>query len=62
LPVYSGAQGGNGKLIIGSDIVDRVEMPAVLKDVQGAYGLMIDGELDGARPSGRAIWPGCIRT
>lgn len=44
LEVYSGAQGGNGKLIIGSDIIDRVEMPAVLKDVQGAYGILIDGE------------------
>lgn len=44
LPVFSGAQGGKGKLIIGTDIVDRVEMPPILRDVQGAYGLMIDGE------------------
>ncbi|MBN9364507.1 MULTISPECIES: S24 family peptidase [unclassified Devosia] len=44
LNVYSGAQGGGGRLIIGSDIVDRVEMPTRLRDVQGAYGLMIDGE------------------
>ncbi|MGN6118035.1 MAG: XRE family transcriptional regulator [Nitrobacter sp.] len=55
LPVYSGAQGGKGKLIIGSDIVDRVEMPAVLKDVQGAYGLMIDGE--SMTPE---FWPGDV--
>lgn len=44
LPVYSGAQGGNGKLIVSADIVDRVEMPATLKDVKGAYGIMVDGE------------------
>lgn len=44
LNVYSGAQGGNGKLIISTDIVDRVEMPAKLRDVTGAYGILIDGE------------------
>jgi phage repressor protein C with HTH and peptisase S24 domain len=55
LEVYVGAQGGNGKMIIGSDIVDRVEMPAVLKDVQGAYGILIDGE--SMQPE---YWPGDI--
>jgi phage repressor protein C with HTH and peptisase S24 domain len=44
LPVYSGAQGGSGKLIIGNEVVDRVAMPAALSDVKGAYGLMVDGE------------------
>lgn len=44
LNVYAGAQGGNGRLIIGTDIVDRVEMPAALRDVHGAYAIMIDGE------------------
>lgn len=44
LPVYSGAAGGLGKIIISPDIVDRVEMPATLKDVKGAYGIMVDGE------------------
>lgn len=43
LPVYSGAQGGNGKLIVSSDFVDHVAMPAALAGVQGAYGLMVDG-------------------
>jgi len=44
LPVYSGAQGGHGRLIIGSDVVDQVEMPHMLRNVRGAYGILIDGE------------------
>jgi phage repressor protein C with HTH and peptisase S24 domain len=55
LSVYSGAQGGSGRLIIGTDIVDKVEMPAVLKDVQGAYGILIDGS--SMEPE---YWPGDI--
>jgi transcriptional regulator with XRE-family HTH domain len=43
LPVYAGAAGGDGKLIIGSEIVDAVEMPADLRTVKGAYGIMVDG-------------------
>jgi transcriptional regulator with XRE-family HTH domain len=43
LPVYSGAMGGNGKLVISSDFVDHVEMPAALAGVKGAYGLIVDG-------------------
>lgn len=55
LPVYSGAAGGSGKLIIGTDVVDRVQMPAVLKDVKGAYGLMVDGS--SMEPE---YWPGDV--
>jgi phage repressor protein C with HTH and peptisase S24 domain len=44
LPVYAGAAGGSGKIIVSPDIVDRVDMPAALADVKGAYGVMIDGE------------------
>lgn len=55
LPVYSGAQGGGGKLIVSPDIVDRVEMPAALKDVMGAYGIMIDG--NSMEPE---YWPGDV--
>jgi phage repressor protein C with HTH and peptisase S24 domain len=44
LPVYSGAAAGSGKIIIGPDIVDRVAMPAALKDVKDAYGILVDGE------------------
>lgn len=55
LSVYSGAQGGSGRLIISSEIVDRVEMPTKLRDVQGAYGLMIDGE--SMQPE---YWPGDV--
>jgi phage repressor protein C with HTH and peptisase S24 domain len=43
MPVYSGAQGGSGKLIISYDIVDRVKMPVFLENVSGAYGLLVDG-------------------
>jgi phage repressor protein C with HTH and peptisase S24 domain len=44
LPVYSGAAAGLGKIIVSPDIVDRVAMPAALKDVKNAYGIMVDGE------------------
>lgn len=43
MEVYAGAQGGNGKLIITFDAVDRVKLPAFLEHVPGAYGLLIDG-------------------
>lgn len=55
LPIYSGAQGGSGKLIVSPDVVDRIEMPTDLKDVRGAYGIMIDGE--SMIPE---FWPGDI--
>jgi transcriptional regulator with XRE-family HTH domain len=55
LPIYSGAEGGLGKLIIGSDVVDRIEMPAYLRDVRGAYGIMCDGS--SMQPE---FWPGDI--
>lgn len=42
--VYSGAQGGNGKLIVSSEPIDRVKLPAFLENVVGAYGMLIDGE------------------
>jgi phage repressor protein C with HTH and peptisase S24 domain len=43
MPVYSGAQGGTGKLIISYEAIDHVKMPAFLENVSGAYGLLIDG-------------------
>lgn len=55
LNVYASAQGGDGKIIIGTDIIDRVPMPAVLRDVPNAYGLLIDGE--SMQPE---YWPGDI--
>ena len=55
LPVYAGAAGGSGKLIVSPDIVDRVEMPAALADVKGAYGVMIDGS--SMEPE---YWPGDV--
>lgn len=55
LPVYAGAAGGSGKLIVSPDVVDRVEMPAALADVRGAYGVMIDGS--SMEPE---YWPGDI--
>lgn len=44
MPVFSGAQGGNGKLIISLEPVEHVKLPAFLENVVGAYGLLIDGE------------------
>jgi hypothetical protein len=53
LDIFSGAAGGGGKLIVGSDVVDRVEMPAELENVTGAYGIMVDGS--SMEPE---FWPG----
>jgi transcriptional regulator with XRE-family HTH domain len=55
LPVYSGAEGGPGKLIVSADVVDRIEMPAYLREVRGAYGILCHGS--SMEPE---FWPGDI--
>lgn len=44
LPIYAGAKGGDGHIIITFDEIERVKMPSVLQGVKGGYGLLIDGE------------------
>lgn len=44
LPIYSGAKGGDGHIIITFDEIERVKMPSVLQGVKGGYGLLVDGD------------------
>lgn len=44
LPIYAGAKGGEGHIIVTFDEIERVKMPSVLQGVKGGYGLLIDGD------------------
>jgi transcriptional regulator with XRE-family HTH domain len=44
LPIFAGAKGGDGHIMVSFDEVERVKMPSVLQGVKGGYGLLIDGE------------------
>lgn len=43
LPVYASAEGGEGQIIISTDIVDRVRRPTPLLHVREGYGVIITG-------------------
>lgn len=53
MPLYAGAMGGDGHVIITFDAIDYVKRPAELENVKGGYGLLIVGE--SMIP---AFWPG----
>ncbi|CDZ43070.1 Phage-related repressor protein C [Neorhizobium galegae bv. officinalis] len=53
MPLYTGAMGGDGHVIISFDAIDYVKRPAELENVKGGYGLLIVG--DSMVP---AFWPG----
>ena len=53
MPLYTGAMGGDGHVIITFDAIDYVKRPAELENVKGGYGLLIVGE--SMIP---AFWPG----
>ncbi|WP_323015506.1 S24 family peptidase [Devosia sp.] len=44
LPIYAGAKGGDGFIIVTFDEIERVKMPSILQGVKGGYGLLIDGD------------------
>lgn len=43
LPVFAGAQGGDGHMIISFEAVDWVKRPHVLQNVRGGYGILVKG-------------------
>lgn len=53
MPLYTGAMGGDGHVIVTFDAIDYIKRPAELEDVKGGYGLLIVGE--SMIP---AFWPG----
>jgi transcriptional regulator with XRE-family HTH domain len=53
MPLYAGAMGGDGHVIVTFDAIDYVKRPAELENVKGGYGLLIVGE--SMIP---AFWPG----
>lgn len=53
MPLYAGAMGGDGHVIITFDAIDYVKRPAELENVRGGYGLLVVGE--SMIP---AFWPG----
>lgn len=53
MPLYTGAMGGDGHVIVTFDAIDYVKRPAELENVKGGYGLLIVGE--SMIP---AFWPG----
>lgn len=53
MPLYTGAMGGDGHVIVTFDAIDYVKRPAELENVRGGYGLLIVG--DSMVP---AFWPG----
>ncbi|NGX99834.1 MAG: helix-turn-helix transcriptional regulator [Candidatus Afipia apatlaquensis] len=42
-PIYAAAQGGNGHLIVHSDVMEYVKRPVVLEGVPDAYGILVTG-------------------
>lgn len=57
LPIYAATAGGDGHMIVTTDIIERVRRPAVLEGVSGAYGILIvGGSLEKAyRPGDMAL-------
>lgn len=44
LPVFASAEGGEGQIIVSTDVVDRVRRPSPLLHVREGYGVIITGE------------------
>lgn len=56
-PIYAGSEGGDGHLIIHTDVMEYVKRPSVLYGVPQAYGVLIVGEsmLPAYRPGDMAL-------
>ncbi|MGM5033505.1 XRE family transcriptional regulator [Tardiphaga sp. 803_E3_N1_3] len=44
LPIYAAASGGDGHMIVTTDVIERVKRPAMLEGVLGAYGILVVGD------------------
>jgi phage repressor protein C with HTH and peptisase S24 domain len=42
-PIYAATAGGDGHMIVTTDVIERVRRPANLEGVTGAYGILITG-------------------
>ena len=56
-PIYAAAQGGNGHLIVHSDVMEYVKRPVVLEGVPDAYGILVTGTsmIPAYRPNDMAL-------
>jgi phage repressor protein C with HTH and peptisase S24 domain len=43
-PIYAAAQGGNGHMIVHTDVMEYVKRPVILEGVPNAYGILIVGD------------------
>lgn len=43
-PIYAAAQGGNGHMIVHTDVMEYVKRPVILEGVPDAYGILIVGD------------------
>jgi transcriptional regulator with XRE-family HTH domain len=44
LPIYAATAGGDGHMIVTTDVIERVRRPANLEGVVGAYGILVVGD------------------
>lgn len=42
-PIYAAAQGGNGHMIVHTDVMEYVKRPVILEGVPDAYGILVTG-------------------
>lgn len=56
-PIYAATQGGEGVMIVTTDVVEYVKRPVILEGVPDAYGILIQGEsmLPAYRPNDMAL-------
>ena len=43
-PIYAAAQGGNGHMIVHTDVMEYVKRPVILEGVPDSYGILIVGD------------------
>lgn len=57
MPVFSAAEGGNGHIIVSTDVVEYVQRPYTLETISDAYGILIVGDsMDPAFEPGDTAW------
>lgn len=56
-PIYAAAQGGNGHMIVHTDVMEYVKRPVILEGVPDSYGILITGDsmVPAFRPNDMAL-------
>lgn len=56
-PIYAAAQGGNGYMIVHTDVMEYVKRPVILEGVPDSYGILITGDsmIPAFRPNDMAL-------